>query len=69
MSATCYNDLIRHHGHLLVISVYGASGSVNSGQNAAIECYDCNEVLLDFDRYSEDPDEERILPQTKNKKL
>jgi len=54
MSAHCYTDLIRHCGHKIEIVTYG---SKNNPINVAIECTECNEVLMDFDRYSEDPDE------------
>ena len=54
MSAQCYIDLIRHHGHNIEIATYGPK---DEPLNVAVECTDCNEVLMDFDRYSEDPDE------------
>jgi len=55
MSAHCYIDLIRHCGHKVEVVTYG---SKDDPINVAIECTDCNEVLMDFDRYSEDPDED-----------
>jgi hypothetical protein len=46
MSAQNYSDLIAHQGHKLSISTY-------SGENVAIECEECFEVLLDYDREGE----------------
>ena len=43
MSATDYNDLSRHIGHDVVVVTYADT-------NVAIECEECNEVLLDFDK-------------------
>ena len=48
MSATNYEDLKQHVGHNIVCVEYG------DGENVAIECEDCNEVLLDYDREVED---------------
>lgn len=48
MSAIDYQDLLRHVGHEIVCVTYAG------GENVAIECEDCNEVLLDFNR-DEDP--------------
>jgi hypothetical protein len=43
MGCHSFNDLIKHFGHRVFVVHY-------SGQNVAIECEDCHEVLLDFDR-------------------
>jgi hypothetical protein len=43
MSATDYNDLSRHIGHDVVVVTYADT-------NVAIECEECSEVLLDFDK-------------------
>ena len=43
MSATDYNDLSRHIGHKVEVVSYAEV-------NVAIECEDCSEVLLDFDK-------------------
>ncbi len=43
MSVLNYEELKAHRGHKIVVVTYGE-------QNAAIECEDCNEVLLDFDK-------------------
>ena len=44
MSAFNYDELKRHVGHTITCVTYG------EGQNVAIECEDCNEVLLDYDK-------------------
>jgi len=58
MSASNYNDLIKHFGHDIHCVTYGDIDSENHDagfakmtkpQNVAIECETCNEVLLDFD--------------------
>ena len=46
MSVQNYSDLIAHKGHKLNISTY-------SDENVAIECEDCFEVLLDYEREGE----------------
>lgn len=46
MTATNYKDLSRHIGHKIVCVGYGKKPY----QNVAIECEDCFEVLLDYDR-------------------
>jgi hypothetical protein len=43
MSATDYNDLSRHIGHDVEVVSYADT-------NVAIECQECYEVLLDFDK-------------------
>jgi len=43
MSAFSYESLKAHVGHQIVCVEYG-------GYNVAIECEDCCEVLLDFDK-------------------
>jgi len=43
LSTFCYEDLILHVGHKIVITTY-------EDINVAIECETCNEVLLDFDK-------------------
>lgn len=42
MSADTYEDISRHLGHNIEVAVYGEA-------NAAVECVDCSEVLLDRD--------------------
>jgi hypothetical protein len=39
-----YDDLRQHLGHRVVVAEYGG------GDNVALECEDCAEVLVDFDR-------------------
>ncbi len=48
MSVQNFNDLADHIGHDLNVAVYG-----KQGENIAIECGNCNEVLVDFDREGE----------------
>jgi hypothetical protein len=48
MSAQNYGDLAVHFGHDLTVALYG------EGDNIAIECEECSEVLLDFDNEDED---------------
>ena len=48
MSAQNYSDLAVHFGHSLTVALYG------EGDNIAIECEECSEVLLDFDNEDED---------------
>lgn len=43
MAATNYKELAAHAGHEVKIVIYG--GDVN----AAVECEDCFEVLMDYD--------------------
>ena len=43
MSVNSYEGLAAHFGHSLDIAKYG-------DENIAIECLDCNEVLLDFNK-------------------
>lgn len=43
MSVQNYNDLADHYGHSLDVVIYGNQA------NIAIECENCNEILIDFD--------------------
>ena len=43
MSVINYEELKKHLGHKIVCVEYGK-------QNMSIECENCNEVLLDFDK-------------------
>ena len=47
MGANNYEELRRHIGHKVEVVCYGVDGE--EPDNVAIECEDCNEVLLDFD--------------------
>lgn len=49
MTITNYNELRNHAGHAVEIVVYGDEAGV------ALECLDCNEVLLDFNLYDDNP--------------
>ena len=42
MSATDYEDLSRHVGHSVEVVTYAEV-------NVAVECEECNEVLMDYD--------------------
>ncbi len=44
MSCLGYEDLLRHMGHTIVCVTYGM------GENVALECEDCSEILLNFDK-------------------
>ena len=44
MSTQNYHELAKHIGHKIVCVSYGQR------ENVAIECMECSEVLLDFDR-------------------
>lgn len=46
MSAQSFADLVEHVGHEVEVVTYGADTPLN----VAIECVDCYEVLLDFDK-------------------
>ena len=48
MACHSYENLRRHIGHRVVVVCYGWKGE--DPQNVAVECEDCNEVILSFDR-------------------
>ena len=48
MSAMNYEDLENHIDHKLIIVKY--EGKDKYGKGIAIECEDCNEVLIDYSR-------------------
>lgn len=52
MSVSSFKDLKHHVGHEVEVVTYG-----DPPVNVAIECLDCNEVLLDFDREEDDDDD------------
>ncbi len=54
MSVQNYNELSEHFGHPIEIAMYGVD------TNLAIECVDCNEVLLDFDNNETTTTDEQI---------
>lgn len=43
--ATGYDELLAHRGHDVVIVTYGLEN-----ENVALECEECFEVIVDFDR-------------------
>jgi hypothetical protein len=47
MSASTYEELVTHVGHEIECVTYGKAEDI---WNVAIECLDCAEVLLDFER-------------------
>ena len=51
MSVQNFTDLSKHYGHEVVVAVY--TDSKGKVQNVAIECTECNDVLLDFDSTDE----------------
>jgi len=51
MAVTCYEDLLRHVGHRIECVTYAG------GENVALECEDCYEVLIDFNREKEEADD------------
>ena len=55
MSVSCFTDLVHHVGHRIEIATYGGKGE--DALNVAIECMECNMVLMDFDKYNEVEDE------------
>lgn len=52
MGVSGFKDLLVHYGHHVEVVPYCGMGGT---ANVAIECFDCNEVLIDFDN---DEDEE-----------
>jgi hypothetical protein len=48
MSAYNFDSLLEHQGHEIVINTY--ENEQQEVINVAIECLDCNTVLLDYDR-------------------
>ena len=55
-----FEDLKRHIGHRLECVAYIKNGAtaedldLDNTVNIAVECIDCNEVILDFDREEKD---------------
>ena len=50
MSATNFEELYKHYGHNVVVAQYTEQD--NEPVNVAIECNDCDEVLMDYDKES-----------------
>ena len=51
MSVQNFNDLHAHYAHDVVVAQY--TDNTGNAMGAAIECLDCNEVLLDYDKEEE----------------
>jgi hypothetical protein len=47
MSANNFNELNNHYGHALEVVRYEYEGEI---VNASLECVECNEVLLDYEK-------------------
>jgi hypothetical protein len=47
MGVSNFKELIKHEGHKIAVVTYGVG---KKPINAAIECEDCSEILLDYDR-------------------
>ena len=47
MSVETYEDLQQHYGHEIVVAQY--TGNEGEAMAYAIECNDCNEVILNYD--------------------
>lgn len=46
-----FEDLMEHNNHTITVVTYGRPDNLQSKiVNVALECLDCNEVLLDFNR-------------------
>lgn len=52
MSVISFDDLVVHHGHEIQCVLYGNSPEANPqpDDNIALECVECSEILLDFNR-------------------
>lgn len=48
MSAQSFDDLARHAGHQVEVAEY--LNHNKEAVNAVVECVDCSEILLDFDK-------------------
>ena len=44
-----YDDIYRHVGHKVEVVGYGLGAGTTHPANVAIECMDCDEVLVDQD--------------------
>ena len=51
MSVNKFEELYAHFGHDIRIAVYAIAA------NVAIECLDCNETLIEFDKEDKEKDE------------
>ena len=48
MSATNFDELYKHYGHDVVVARY--TTKVGEVENVGIECNDCWEILIDYDK-------------------
>ena len=55
MSVSTYKQLLQHLGHQIEVVEYVHQDDELSG-SAVVECLDCGEVLLDFDKPPTDTD-------------
>ncbi len=55
MSAFNYKELLKHVDHEIICVTYG-----ENKENVSVECLDCNEVLLDYDKGSTESERESI---------
>ena len=55
MSATNFEELYKHYGHSVVVARY--TGLDGEAVNVAIECEQCQEILLDYDNEKEGENE------------
>jgi len=61
MGLVSFDDLMSHYGHCIVVARYGKHGKP-PWFNVAIECEDCNEVLVDYEsKQIKRPKDQRIV--------
>lgn len=48
MASTNFNDLMRHADHSVGMQTY-ADAETGEVVNVAVECFECSEVILDYD--------------------
>ena len=51
MSVQTFDELVTHYGHSVVVARY--TTIVGTVQAVAIECEDCQEILIDYDKEGE----------------
>ena len=56
MSVNSYEELLAHVGHSIVCATYG-----KDKENVSIECEDCQEVLMDFDKDNRRKDFDKVM--------
>lgn len=52
MSVNNFAELLAHAGHKVSVNTY-TYGDKNDPVNVAVECFDCQEVLVDYDKECE----------------